>query len=83
MNCLIFPAFLGFDLLIIINIYINIIKKSTNQFDAELLNNFKKLAIDLDKQINQFLEEAMRNMLKNNEINKSNKFAVSSPALLF
>jgi len=63
------------------NIYINIIKKMiTNQVEVELLKNFLKLAIDLDKQINQVLEESRRNILINHEItNKKN--AEYSPVL--
>ncbi|MCE5211051.1 MAG: hypothetical protein LLG40_05820 [Deltaproteobacteria bacterium] len=58
-------------------------KMFTNQVDAELLKNFKKLAIDLDKPINQVLEEAMRNLLKNYEKQKSRKSDFSSPVLPF
>ncbi|HNY50110.1 MAG TPA: hypothetical protein PLV50_06660 [Smithella sp.] len=45
----------------------------TNQVDAELLKNFKKLAIDLDRPLNNILEEAMRNLLKNYEKPKARK----------
>lgn len=55
----------------------------TNQVDSELLKNFKKLAIDLDKPINQLLEEAMRNMLNNHEKQKSKKHSDSLPHLPF
>ena len=48
-------------------------KVFTNQVDAELMKNFKKLAIDLDRPINNVLEEAMRNLLKNYEKPKSRK----------
>ncbi len=48
-------------------------KVFTNQVDADLLKNFKKLAIDLDRPINNVLEEAMRNLLKNYEKPKSKK----------
>ena len=46
-------------------------KMFTNQVDSDLLKSFKKLAIDLDRPINNVLEEAMRNLLKNHE--KPNK----------
>jgi predicted transcriptional regulator len=55
----------------------------TNQIDADLLKNFKKLAIDLDRPINNVLEEAMRNLLKNYEKQKSKKDNISSPTLPF
>ena len=42
----------------------------TNQVNADLLKNFKKLAIDLERPINDVLEEAMRNLLKNQEKQK-------------
>ena len=58
-------------------------KMFTNQVDADLLKHFKKLAIDLDKPINNLLEEAMRNLLKNYEKQKSKKDNNSSPALPF
>ena len=55
----------------------------TNQVNADLLKNFKKLAIDLERPINDVLEEAMRNLLKNYEKPKSKKDNNSSPALPF
>ena len=55
----------------------------TNQVNADLLKNFKKLAIDLERPINDILEEAMRNILKNYEKQKSKKDNNSSPALPF
>jgi len=58
-------------------------KVSTNQVNADLLKNFKKLAIDLEKPINSLLEEAMRNLLKNYEKSKIKKDNNSSPALPF
>jgi hypothetical protein len=58
-------------------------KMFTNQVDAELLKEFKKLAIDLDKPINKVLEEAMRNMLKNGGKTKTKKDSDPSPALPF
>jgi hypothetical protein len=58
-------------------------KVFTNQVNAELLKNFKKLAIDLEKPINNLLEEAMRNLLKNYEKHKSKKDNNSSTALPF
>jgi hypothetical protein len=58
-------------------------KMFTNQVDADLLKNFKKLAIDLERPINDILEEAMRNILKNHEKPKSRKDSVSSPTLPF
>ena len=60
-------------------------KVFTNQVDAELLKNFKKLAIDLDRPINNVLEEAMRNLLKNYEKPKSkkDKDSGSAPTLPF
>jgi len=58
-------------------------KMFTNQVDADLLKEFKKLAIDLDKPINQLLEEAMRNILKNQGKQKLKKESDSSPVLPF
>jgi hypothetical protein len=58
-------------------------KMFTNQVNADLLKNFKKLAIDLERPINDVLEEAMRNILKNYEKQKSKKDNNSSPALPF
>jgi len=58
-------------------------KMFTNQVNADLLKNFKKLAIDLDRPINDVLEEAMRNLLKNYEKPKSKKDNISSPSLPF
>ena len=58
-------------------------KMFTNQVNADLLKNFKKLAIDLERPINDVLEEAMRNLLKNYEKPKSKKDNNSSPALPF
>jgi hypothetical protein len=58
-------------------------KMFTNQVDADLLKNFKKLAIDLDKPINNLLEEAMRNLLKSNDKPKAKKDNSSTPALPF
>jgi len=58
-------------------------KMFTNQIDADLLKNFKKLAIDLDRPINNILEEAMRNFLKNYEKHKSKKGGNVSPELPF
>ena len=58
-------------------------KMFTNQVNADLLKNFKKLAIDLERPINDVLEEAMRNLLKNYEKQKSKKDNNSSPALPF
>ena len=55
----------------------------TNQVDGDLLKNFKKLAIDPDKPINNLLEEAMRNLLKNYEKPKSKKDNSSTPVLPF
>ena len=55
----------------------------TNQVDRDLLKNFKKLAIDLDRPINNVLEEAMRNLLKNYEKPKLKKDNISSPLLPF
>lgn len=55
----------------------------TNQINADLLKNFKKLAIDLERPINDVLEEAMRNLLKNYEKQKSKKDNGSSPVLPF
>lgn len=58
-------------------------KMFTNQVDADLLKNFKKLAIDLDKPINNLLEEAMRNLLKSYDKPKSKKDISSTPVLPF
>ena len=58
-------------------------KMFTNQVDGDLLKNFKKLAIDLDKPINNLLEEAMRNLSKNNEKPKSKKIMVQRRYCLF
>ena len=58
-------------------------KMFTNQVDADLLKNFKKLAIDLDKPINNLLEEAMRNLLKIYDKQKSKKDIGSTPVLPF
>jgi len=58
-------------------------KMFTNQVNADLLKNFKKLAIDLERPINDVLEEAMRNLLKNYEKQKSKKDNISSPILPF
>jgi hypothetical protein len=58
-------------------------KMFTNQVDAELLKNFKKPAIDLDKPINNLLEEAMRNLLKSYDKPKSKKDISSTPVLPF
>jgi hypothetical protein len=58
-------------------------KMFTNQIDSDLLKNFKKLAIDLERPINDILEEAMRNLLKNYEKQKSKKENISSPTLPF
>jgi hypothetical protein len=58
-------------------------KMFTNQVNADLLKNFKKLAIDLERPINDVLEEAMRNLLKNYEKQKSKKDNNSSTALPF
>jgi hypothetical protein len=58
-------------------------KMFTNQVDADLLKNFKKLAIDLDKPINNLLEEAMRNLLKINDKPKSKKDNNSTTVLPF
>ena len=58
-------------------------KMFTNQVDDDLLKSFKKLAIDLDKPINSLLEEAMRNLLKNYEKQKSRKDNSSTPVLPF
>ena len=55
----------------------------TNQVDADVLKNFKKLAIDLDKPINNLLEEAMRNLLKIYDKPKSKKDIGSTPVLPF
>jgi len=55
----------------------------TNQINDDLLKSFKKLAIDLDKPINNLLEEAMRNLLKNYEKPKSKKDNSSTPVLPF
>lgn len=58
-------------------------KMFTNQVDADLLKNFKKLAIDLDKSINNLLEEAMRNLLKSYDKPKSKKDNSSTTVLPF
>ena len=58
-------------------------KMFTNQVDADLLKNFKKLAIDLDKPINNLLEEAMRNLLKSYDKPKSKKDNSSTTVLPF
>jgi hypothetical protein len=58
-------------------------KMFTNQINADLLKNFKKLAIDLERPINDVLEEAMRNLLKNYEKQKPKKDNGSSPVLPF
>ncbi|ESP62504.1 hypothetical protein SMITH_430 [Smithella sp. ME-1] len=58
-------------------------KMFTNQINADLLKNFKKLAIDLERPINDVLEEAMSNLLKNYEKSKSKKDNSSSPVLPF
>lgn len=58
-------------------------KMFTNQINADLLKNFKKLAIDLERPINDILEEAMRNLLKYYEKPKSKKDNSSAPALPF
>jgi len=55
----------------------------TNQIDSDLLKSFKKLAIDLDRPINNVLEEAMRNLLKNYEKSKSKKEHLSTSELPF
>jgi len=55
----------------------------TNQVNADLLKSFKKLAIDLERPINDVLEEAMRNLLKNYDKPKSKKDNISSPSLPF
>jgi predicted transcriptional regulator len=46
-------------------------KMFTNQINNDLLKEFKKLAIDLERPINDILEEAMRDFLKKYE--KKNK----------
>ena len=58
-------------------------KMFTNQVDGDLLKSFKKLAIDQDKTINNLLEEAMRNLLKNYDKPKSKKDNSSTPVLPF
>jgi hypothetical protein len=58
-------------------------KMFTNQVDGDLLKSFKKLAIDQDKPINKLLEEAMRNLLKNYDKQKSKKDNNSTPVLPF
>jgi predicted transcriptional regulator len=58
-------------------------KMFTNQINADLLKKFKKLAIDLERPINDVLEEAIRNLLKNYEKQKSKKDDSSSPVLPF
>jgi len=55
----------------------------TNQIDSDLLKSFKKLAIDLDRPINNLLEEAMRNLLKNHEKPKPKKEHSSTSESLF
>ena len=55
----------------------------TNQINDDLLKSFKKLAIDLDKPINNLLEEAIRNLLKYYEKPKSKKDNSSTPVLPF
>ena len=55
----------------------------TNQIDGDLLKSFKKLAIDLDRPINNLLEEAMRNLLKNYEKQKTKKDGSSTSELPF
>jgi len=42
-------------------------KPFTTSLDKDLLKEFKKLAIDLDSQVNDLLEEAMRQLLKKYE----------------
>jgi hypothetical protein len=58
-------------------------KMFTNQIDGDLLKSFKKLAIDLDRPINNLLEEAMRNLLKNYEKQKTKKDGHSTSELPF
>jgi hypothetical protein len=58
-------------------------KMFTNQIDGDLLKSFKKLAIDLDRPINNLLEEAMRNLLKNYEKQKTKKDGSSTSELPF
>jgi len=58
-------------------------KMFTTQVNGDLLKNFKKLAIDLERPINDILEEAMRNLLKNYDKPKTKKDNTSSPALPF
>jgi len=58
-------------------------KMFTNQVNADLLKNFKKLSIDLERPINDVLEEAMRNLLKNYDKPKSRKDNISSSSLPF
>lgn len=42
-------------------------KMFTTQVNNDLLKEFKKLAIDLERPINDILEEAMRDLLKKYE----------------
>ena len=42
-------------------------KAFTTSLDVPILKEFKKLAIDLDKGINDLLEEAMQDLLKKYE----------------
>jgi predicted transcriptional regulator len=60
-------------------------KVFTNQVDAELLKKFKKLAIDLDRPLNNLLEEAMCNLLNNHDKPKykKDKDKNSAPTLPF
>ena len=58
-------------------------KMFTNQIDGDLLKSFKKLAIDLERPINNVLEEAMRNILKNYEKPISKKEHSSTSELPF
>ena len=53
-------------------------KMTTNQVNTDLLKNFKKLAIDLERPINNVLEEETRNLLKNYDKPKSKKDNISS-----
>lgn len=49
-------------------ININMEKKMfTTQLNNDLLKEFKKLAIDLERPINDILEEAIKDFLKKNE----------------
>lgn len=45
----------------------------TTQLNNELLKNFKKLAIDLERPINDMLEEAMKDLLIKYENPKAKK----------